>query len=80
VPPELLCNEPFSLYNIKTKRMKNRIMKVLATIIFIIFVPLMSILLVLKYSDNPFWRIKRNFQAVMYIVNLGHPKSGTFVN
>lgn len=60
--------------------MKNRIMKVCATIIFIIFLPLMSIALILKYSSNPVWRIKRNFQAVMFIVNLGHPKSSTFVN
>lgn len=54
--------------------MKNRIMKVLATIIFMVFLPLMSIGLLLKYSGNPVWRIKRNFQAVMFIVNLGHPK------
>lgn len=57
--------------------MKNKTMKIFATIIFIIFLPLMSILLILKYSGNPFWRIKRNFHAVMYIINLGHPKSGT---
>lgn len=71
---ELLSNESFSLYNIKPKNMKIRIMKVSATIVFIAFLPLMLIEPIFSYMGNPVWRIKRNFQAVMYVINLGHPE------
>lgn len=55
--------------------MKNRIIKVFATIIFIIFLPIILIEQLLQYPHNPVWRIKRIFHTIMFIVNLGHPKS-----
>lgn len=60
--------------------MKNRIMKVSVIIVFLTFLPFMLIEPIFSYSGNPVWRIKQNFQTVMFIISLGHPKSGTFVN
>lgn len=59
--------------------MKNSIVKLSAIIVFIILLPLMLIEPMLS-SGNSIWRIKRNFHAVMFAVNLGHPKSSIFVN
>lgn len=53
--------------------MKNRIMKVSVIIVFITFLPLMLIEPIFSYSGNPVWRIKQNFQIVMFIVSSGHP-------
>ncbi len=56
--------------------MKYRIVKLSAIVVFIVFLPLMLIeSIILNYSDNPVWRIKRNFQVVMLAINLGQPKS-----
>jgi hypothetical protein len=59
--------------------MKIRIMKISAIFVFITLFPLMLIESIVS-SGNPVWRIKRNFQTVMFLVNLGHPKSSTFEN
>lgn len=55
--------------------MKNRIIKIFATIIFIIFLPIILIEQLLQYPYNPISRIKRIFHTIMFIVNLGHPKT-----
>lgn len=60
--------------------MRNRIIPILATITFIIFLPLMLIEPILSHSGNPVLGIKRNFHAVMFAVSLGYPKSSIFVS
>lgn len=58
--------------------MKNRIIKVFATIIFIIFLPIILIEQLLQYPDNPVWRIKQIFHTIMFIVNLGASKNNKY--
>ena len=55
--------------------MKNKVIKSLAVISFIVSVPLTPIELIFGHSSNIFSRIKQNFQIIMFAANIGHSQN-----
>lgn len=50
--------------------MRNRMMKISAMALFLIFLPLIPIEVMFGYSGNIFSRIKQNFQIIMFAASL----------